>query len=121
MNGKKEKGRQAWTRGIKAERLAAWWLRLKGYRVLAERFKTPVGEIDLVVRRGDTIVFVEVKARADWRDAVQSIDGRQRHRIQRAAEVFLKNHPGADARFDVIALGRAGWPRHLVDAWRPEN
>ena len=110
---------QAWGRW--AELLAAWSLRLRGYRVVARRYRTPLGEIDLIVRRGRLLAFVEVKARPDLEQALGALGARQRARTQRAAELFLLRHPShADCilRFDLVAVRPWRLPRHLVDAWR---
>ena len=82
-------------RGEKGERLAALYLRLKGYRVLATRYKTPVGEADIIAARGRTLVFAEVKARDDYASAADAFTARKRRRVWRAAEHFL----GTNARF----------------------
>lgn len=105
--------------GLQAEKLAEWMLRLKGYRVLARRFKTPVGEIDLVVRRGKTLVFVEVKARGALDDALYSIQDRQQARIVRAAQYYLarEKEAGLQPRFDVIAIQPPFKIRHLRGAF----
>src|SRR5690606_22531200 len=105
--------------GRRGELLAAWFLRLKGYRILASRYKTPMGEIDLVARRFGTLVFVEVKARrsAPIADAWMAVNDR---RITRAADYFLARHPryaGSDMRYDVIFLAPMTWPRHVVNAF----
>ena len=108
--------------GRRAETLSAWYLRLRGYRVLARRFKTPVGEIDLIARRASVIAFIEVKARSTEAAALESVSARQRQRIARAALVFLQKRPelGAhDLRFDVMLVTPGRLPHHLVDAWRP--
>jgi putative endonuclease len=113
--------REAWGRG--AESLAAWSLRLRGYRILARRFRTPLGEIDLIVRRGRLVAFVEVKARGDLDQALVALGPRQRERAARAAELFLLRHPGYGGhtlRFDLIAVCPWRLPRHVVDAWRLE-
>lgn len=105
-----------------AERIAAMHLRLRGYRVLARRYATRVGEVDLVVRRGDIVAFVEVKARTGHEPALAALRPAQRRRIERAAARFLASRPDlADAavRFDLVTVGRFGRPRHLADAWRP--
>ncbi len=111
--------------GLSAEGLAAWLLRLKFYRVLARRSKHPVGEIDLVVRRGNVIAFVEVKARRAAGEAIHSITPNQRRRIERAAEAFVARAPSlsrCDWRFDVVLVDGLGrLPRHMPDAWRPED
>ncbi len=75
--------------GRRAEIISAWLLRLKGYRILAQRFKTPVGEIDLIAKRASIIAFVEVKARPSAAAAMESVSARQRRRIARAALLFL--------------------------------
>lgn len=116
------RGRRAWNAGRRAETLAALMLMAKGYRIVARRFACPAGEIDLIARRGRALVFAEVKTRADAGLAGEAISPRQRRRIGRAAEAFLKSHPGYarfDLRFDAILFGRGGWPRHVCDAWRP--
>jgi putative endonuclease len=107
--------------GHRAELAARWLLRLKGFKVLARRFKSPAGEIDLVGLRGDLLVFVEVKARAGHLLALQSLTARQRRRIARAAEHFLKLRPDLRAcrcRFDLVTWAPWHLPRHLPDAWR---
>ncbi|MBC8338692.1 MAG: YraN family protein [Rhodospirillales bacterium] len=122
MNAKPAK-RTAWKFGLFAETLAAWHLRFRGYRILARRFRGPVGEIDIVARRGRLLVFVEVKARRDALTAAESITPRQRNRIIRAAQAFVQARPALaalDQRFDAILIGSGWWPVHLVDAWRPE-
>jgi putative endonuclease len=116
-----ERRRAAWSRGRRGESLAAWWLRLKGYRILARGFRCPSGEIDIVARRGGTLAFVEVKARPDLRQAGEAISPRQRARISRAAEAFLQRHPQLTPltlRFDVVLLAPGARPRHICDAWR---
>ncbi len=104
-----------------AEGLCRWALRLKGYRILANRLRTPMGEIDIVARRGQTIAVVEVKARADWDAANEAVNARQRGRLARAAHVYLAANPqyaGYVLRFDVMLVTPWSWPRHLIDAWR---
>jgi len=114
----------AFTFGLTAETRSAWLLRCKGYRILARRAKHPVGEIDLVAKRGKLLAFVEVKARRSVGEAIHSITHNQRRRIERAAEAFVAHNPtlaGCDWRFDVVILeGRWGWPKHVADAWRPD-
>ena len=81
--------RQAERGGRRAERLAAWWLRLKGWRILAMRARTPVGEVDLVARRGRVLAFVEVKARATAAEAAIALDDYRLRRVARAAEALM--------------------------------
>lgn len=119
-----ESRRRAWALGSAAEGWAAWALRLKGFRILARRWKTPVGEIDLVARRGRLLAFVEVKARADYATAVHSLTRHQRRRIEKAAGAFITLNPflaGCDQRFDLMILRPWRLPIHLADAWRPES
>ena len=111
-------------RGLGAERLCVWWLRLKGSRVLARRFRVASGEIDLIARRGRTLTAIEVKARSTLGDAIEAVSPRQRRRVARALEHFLKSRPdfaGCDLRFDVMLVTPRRWPRHIRDAWRPEQ
>ena len=109
--------------GLSSESRAAWLLRCKGYRILARRAKHPVGEIDLIARRGSLIAFVEVKARKSVGEAIHSLTHNQRRRIERVAEAFVSHRAdlaGLDWRFDVVILeGKLGWPVHVPDAWRP--
>ena len=107
--------------GRGAETLAAWRLRISGYRILARRERTPMGEIDLVARRGRVIAFVEVKARGDLDTAAFALQPRQQARIARAAALFLARRPDLavlSPRFDVVLVAPWRWPRHLADAWR---
>lgn len=109
--------RAAERRGRRAESLAAWFLRLKGYRLLARRYRTPAGEIDLVMRRGRTVVFVEVKQRPDESAALEAVTPAARRRIARAAAMWISRHPaaaGLDQRFDVVLALPRRLPRHLA-------
>lgn len=112
--------RRAEKSGRRSEWLAALWLQMKGYSILAMRVKTPSGEIDIVARRGKLIAFVEVKARADADTAVLAVTAKAQRRICAAARMFLaRRHGLADCqvRYDIIAV--AGWRiRHIASAWR---
>ena len=106
-----------------AELCCVWRLRLAGYQVLSRRFRTPLGEIDIVARRGEVLVFVEVKARADTDAALFSVRERQLQRMARAGESFIARYPRfamAARRYDIMVLGRGSWPTHVPDAWRPQ-
>ena len=109
--------------GHRSEALAAWWLRLKGHRILGRRVKTHAGEIDLVTLCPfGPVCFVEVKARSNIRDAAEAVTAEQRTRIARAASLYLASRPALarrGARFDIITV--AGFPRHLRDAWRMDG
>jgi putative endonuclease len=112
-----ERRREAERRGRRAETLALWFLRLKGYRLLARRYRTPVGEIDLIVRRGTTVAFVEVKQRPNEAEANEAATPSGRRRIARAAALWLAHNPKAEAgplRFDVIVAVPWRLPRHLA-------
>jgi putative endonuclease len=105
------------------EARCAWRLRLAGYRIVARDVRTPVGEIDLVARRGRTVAFVEVKARSG-EGAADALTPRQRRRIVRAAAAFLAIRPtlaALDIRFDVMLVGRGLFPRHLRAAFRADD
>ncbi|ABS65184.1 protein of unknown function UPF0102 [Parvibaculum lavamentivorans DS-1] len=115
-------GLAAYRLGLRAETLAVLLLRLKGYRVVARRLKTPAGEIDLVVRRGRALAVVEVKARGEGDAAAEALLPRQQRRLERAAAHLLGRYPhfaDLDLRFDVVLIVPRRWPRHLADAWRP--
>ncbi len=110
----------AWGRGRIAETAALILLIAKGYRILARRWRTPGAEIDIVARRGGTVVFVEVKARGSLGLAELALTAAQRRRITRAAEAFLARHPrhaGGDRRYDMILVSHGGWPRHIQGAF----
>lgn len=97
------------------------WLRLKGYQILDRRLKTPVGELDLIARRGKVICFVEVKARSTMESALDALGTRQRRRIERAAAWWCANRqydPTISLRFDLIAVAPGRRPVHVMDAWR---
>ena len=106
--------------GHRAEEWAASFLNLKLYRIVARRYKTPVGEIDLIVERFGVTVFVEVKARRRFESEAEALEAVNVSRIVRASEYWLARHPEKAAtplRFDVIFLARLRWPRHLVNAF----
>jgi len=115
-----EDRRLAQRAGRRSELIAAWWLRLKGYRILARGFRSPLGEIDIVARRGGVLAFVEVKRRSSDGAALEAIQPRQRARIARAAQAYLKLRPQLghlQPRFDAVVLVPGRRPRHLVAAW----
>jgi putative endonuclease len=106
--------------GLSAETRAAAFLLAKGYRIAARRWRSPVGEIDLVARRGRVLVFVEVKARVRFDDAAEAVTPRQQRRITAAAAAWLASHPhdvGCDIRFDVVLVAPWRLPRHLPAAF----
>lgn len=105
-------------RGRRGEWLAAWYLRLKGWRILARRIRTPRGEIDLIARRGGTVIFVEVKWRERAADLDQAIDAWRLRRVVAAAEAVAHRYArgGEMIRIDVLLLAPGRFPRHLVNA-----
>ncbi|MBW6423421.1 YraN family protein [Rhizobium sp. XQZ8] len=112
--------RKAYRRGHLSEYLAALYLMAKGYRILAIRYRTRLGEIDLIARRRDLIVFVEVKARASEIDAVDAVGYDTQRRIRAASDIWLSKRRDAGTlsqRYDVIAVLPWRMPRHFPDAF----
>lgn len=106
--------------GISAESRAAAFLIAKGFRILARRWRSPLGEIDIVARRRQLLVFAEVKARTTLDEAAESVNVRQRQRIAAAAEVWLATNPDdsiRDVRFDAILVAPGKIPRHIPAAF----
>jgi putative endonuclease len=106
--------------GISAESRAAALLIAKGFRILARRYRSPVGEIDIVARRRHLLIFVEVKARERLDDAAWSVTPRQRARIVAAAETWLAAHPDdniRDIRFDAMLVAPGRLPQHITAAF----
>lgn len=107
-------------RGHRGEAVAALWLRLHGWRILARRLRTPVGEIDLVARRGRTVAFVEVKARATVAEADLSLDRNRLRRVAAAANAVLPRfvRAGDVSRIDAVFVVPRRLPRHVADVWQ---
>ena len=106
--------------GRSAELIALWALRLKGWRLLARRYKTHVGEVDLIMRRGEVTAFIEVKARKNLDRAVESVTPRQARRIAAAARQFMTEDRRAalqSSRFDIVAVSPYHWPQHIENAF----
>ena len=117
MTGRRQ---QAERRGRLAEIAALWMLRLKGYRLLAHRYKSPMGEIDLVMRRGDVTAFIEVKQRASAEASLDSVTPYQAKRIAAAAASWMGRDPIAArqfCRFDIVAVSPYHWPRHIENTF----
>ncbi len=110
---------KAEARGRRAETMAAWYLRLHGWRIVGERVRNPRGEVDLIARRGRTIAFVEVKARMKEADLATAIDAYRLRRVAAAAESLLPTYGKGteEMRIDVILVAPWAWPRHLVNVW----
>ena len=115
-----ERRRATYLRGHWAERIALALLVLKGYRLLARRYSSGGGEIDLIMKRGDTIAFVEVKARGAIDDALSAIGAHKRQRFSRAARAWVGRNrwaAGKVLRADAVFLAPGRWPRHLPAAF----
>ena len=121
---RRQRGRDSFHRGQRAEWLAALWLGLRGYWPVAWRYRTPVGEIDLVCQHHQCLVFVEVKNRPDIGTASGAISPQARRRIMRAAEYFMASRPQAqrqNVRFDAVLVVPGRWPYHIKNAWFAEE
>ncbi|MCK5424464.1 MAG: YraN family protein [Emcibacter sp.] len=123
---RKKKKAYLWGQG--AEWLSMALLTLKGYRILAQRFKCKSGEIDLIAKKGNLICFIEVKARSSRQAALNAVSYKQQQRIIKAAQWYLaskvygKNDNAEDFcyRFDLMAVEPWGLPTHVKDAWQME-
>jgi putative endonuclease len=106
--------------GRRAESIAAWWLRLRGWRILARRARTPLGEVDLIARRGSILAFIEVKARSSLEQADLALDEHRLRRVAAAAEALAPRYArsGDDLRIDAIFVVPGRFPRHLANVWR---
>ena len=126
-----DKRTRAYRYGLSAEKMAGMFLRLKGYRILAERYRNSYGEIDIVALRGRTLVAVEVKARKTLAACENTITPWKKQKIERAVQGLMAGHAGQGAkiaglgshghrniRFDVVWIAPWQWPRHIKDAWR---
>jgi putative endonuclease len=110
----------AFRTGLSAESRAAAYLIAKGFRILSRRWKSPLGEIDIVARRRGLLIFVEVKARATLDEAAEAVSQRQQRRVAQAAEVWLAANPKTtftDARFDAVLVAPGKLPRHIPGAF----
>jgi putative endonuclease len=110
----------AFRTGLSAESRASAWLMAKGYRILAKRFRTPYGEIDIVAKKRNLLTFIEVKARASFDEAAYAVTPRQQARIIDAAQAWLMAHPEHaefEMRFDAMLIAPGRLPRHLLAAF----
>lgn len=115
-----EQKRKTHDHGLLAEGAAEIYLRAKGYDILERRYKTPVGEIDLIARQKEFLVFIEVKGRPSIEEALFAITPRMRGRIAAAAGHYIATHPecaGSAMRFDVTAVKLPFSVHHLENAW----
>lgn len=120
MKALRRSRRDAEQLGHRAEIIALWYLRMKGYRLLARRFKSPGGEVDLVMRRGNTTAFIEVKARPTVNEAIEAVTPYQSRRIAAAAGFYMSRDDMAAkgyCRFDIVAIPSSLWPTHIKNAF----
>ncbi len=118
--GERLKRQKAWRRGHIAEYLAAVFLMLKGYRIVAIRHRTRLGEIDIIARKGDLAVFVEVKSRRGEQEAIDAVSFSSQRRIRAASDLWLARQPDfarLSQRYDIVAILPGRWPRHFPDAF----
>ena len=123
MTSALERRRATFLRGHRAETIALLYLVMKGYWPVARRYSAAGGEIDLIMRRGDTIAFIEVKARGLMDDAVIAITAAKRQRFSRAVRSWLSRHPWAEGmtwRADAVFIAPKKWPKHIVSAFELE-
>jgi putative endonuclease len=106
-------------RGRRAERIAAWFLRMKGWRIVGTRVRTPMGEVDIIARRFRTTAFVEVKSRGTLADLDFAVDRNRLRRVAAAASALAAKHafPKGDIRIDVILVAPGKMPKHLSNVW----
>jgi putative endonuclease len=116
----RERRFRAYRKGHRGERLAALALILKGYRILARRHRTKLGEIDLIARRGDLVLIVEVKARQTLTEAMEALSRTSERRIEAAADLWLARQPDygrLSIRFDMVAVLPRRWPIHVENVF----
>ena len=121
MNVRVARGAAARLSGRRSEVWAAIWLMAKGYRILGFRLKTPLGEVDLVAKRGDVLAIVEVKSRTRIETALEAVSFDQRDRLRRAGGQLAAGRPALRhcvVRLDLLALAPGRLPRHVPDAWQ---
>ncbi|HEX6661429.1 MAG TPA: YraN family protein [Sphingomicrobium sp.] len=111
---------EAEKRGRGAETIACWYLRLHGWRIVARRARVPGGEVDIVAKRGRTLAFVEVKARADLDSANFALDEWRLRRVAVAAERLMSRYMDGvdDVRIDAIFIVPFRWPKYLPNVWQ---
>ncbi len=121
-----DKKRKAYRKGRSGELIACFMLLLTGFSIKEKNYRTPMGEIDIIARRGSLTIFCEVKARNDYETAAHSISERQKERISKASEYYmshLKTNPKNNKidnqiyRCDMILILPWRWPVHIEDAW----
>ena len=117
---RQDRGRRARQEGRRAEWIAAGWLLLRGWRIVAFRYRTRLGEIDIVARRDDVLAIIEVKRRRTVAEALEAVKPQQRRRLLAAGQQLAGQHPAwrqLSLRLDLIALAPGRLPRHIENAW----
>lgn len=117
MTEKKQSGHQ---KGMTAETVAALYLRVKGYKILERRFRTHLGEIDIIAKRYGVIAFIEVKLRGTHEDAMEAVHRVNQDRVRRAAELYLSRHIAYtvfETRFDALVMAPGKLPQHIMNAF----
>ncbi len=110
--------KRAYLKGRWGESLATFYLRFKGYEILENRLKTPMGEIDILARKGKFLIAVEVKSRKNLEEALLALTPFQKGRIEKALLYYLRGKPSSlDLRFDVVLISGWRWPCHIQGAW----
>jgi putative endonuclease len=115
---------RAYRRGHRGEWLAALTVMLKGFRIVARRYRTKLGEIDLIARRGDLVLIIEVKVRATLIEAMDAIARQSERRIEAAADLWLSRQPDygrLSVRFDMVAVLPRRWPVHVENVFYGRN
>lgn len=113
---------QHYRTGLWAETKAAWFLRLKGWRILESRWQSGFGEVDIIAKRGRQIIFVEVKARGTFEQALNALTEHQWRRIESAADIYMARRKAlahCSWRFDAVCVMPAALPKHFEAIWHP--
>ncbi|MGH6760717.1 MAG: YraN family protein [Phyllobacterium sp.] len=121
MTVQRKARQKAFFKGHRAEAFACLVLMLKGYRIVARRYRTRLGEIDIIARRGRLVLIVEVKARATIESAMEAVTAQAQRRIEAAADIWLARQPDyvrLSLRFDLIAILPRRWPVHIKAAYQ---
>ena len=114
--------RRSERRGRRAEYIAEISLLFRGFRVVARRFKTKAGEVDLIARRGDLVLMVEVKARRTLTEAMDAVTPTALRRIEAAGDIWTGRQPDygqLSIRYDLIAVLPHRWPVHVPSIYMP--
>jgi len=114
------KRKKALAKGHRGEWLAAFALQIKGYKILERGFRTKLGEIDIIAKKGNLIAIIEVKARRDIHSALDAVNYDSQRRISNAADIWLsmrRDFGELSVRFDIIAIVPGKWPKHFPGAF----